>query len=360
MRISFTADPHLSFSFYAERRPKQLISILQLQIRIPEHGLRPLTVQPRGVVIDLHLVEHVDVRLAGQLRGRHVAERPVDIIARLLAEEAHLSRDAAVSQQLAQGLVVTLFAVFQIVSHQPQSRPPYNLQCRIDERRRHLEIGGLQSGCLRRDVVHIGDALVGHGHLVGCQTEQVADTATNGAVQHKQVLGPLQLRRHLTSHHLSEFLGPQEYRGIVHHVHDMTPFLHRDFPEGGAAYFVGMLEFGEEGLQEFQVVDHRRVAHAFLGRTMAGSPGVEFRIKGHVAVLVADKLAQFEHHLVGEGPHGNRHATGDSEKTIQFLGLAQRHRITAVAHHPIAMGLVDKSQESGVHQFGLFSDMKGS
>ena len=46
----------------------QFISILQLQIGISEHGIRACSMQARRVIVDLHLVEHVDMRLTGQFR----------------------------------------------------------------------------------------------------------------------------------------------------------------------------------------------------------------------------------------------------------------------------------------------------
>lgn len=50
--------------------------------------------QACGVVIDLHFVEHVDMRLTGQLRSGDLVEWLVDVITRLLAEKAYLARDA--------------------------------------------------------------------------------------------------------------------------------------------------------------------------------------------------------------------------------------------------------------------------
>ncbi len=213
-------------------------------------------VKASDVEVDLHLVEHVDVRLAGKFRGGNFIKGPVDVLPRLVAKETHLPRDATILQQLAQCLVIPLLAVVLIVAHQLQTRPLDDLQRRVDQRSHDLNIGGLHPGSLRRHIVHIRDAILRHCHMIHRQTQQVADTTSDGAVQHEQVLHPLQFRRHGSPHHLLELLSPQENRDIVHHMHNNTPLLYRNSSERGAAYFVGILKLCKECLQQLQVVDH--------------------------------------------------------------------------------------------------------
>ncbi len=75
-------------------------------------------VKASDVEVDLHLVEHVDVRFAGKFRGGDFIERSVDVLPRFVAEETHLPRDTTILQQLAQCLVIPLLAVVLIVAHQ--------------------------------------------------------------------------------------------------------------------------------------------------------------------------------------------------------------------------------------------------
>lgn len=55
-----------------KRGIQQSEPIRQLQRSIPKHRLGALAMQPRRVVIDLHLIEHIHVSLAGQLGRSHL------------------------------------------------------------------------------------------------------------------------------------------------------------------------------------------------------------------------------------------------------------------------------------------------
>ena len=52
--------------------------------------------QASGIVVDLYFVEHVDMRLTGELRRCHLIEVLVDVFARFLAEDTDAPRDATV------------------------------------------------------------------------------------------------------------------------------------------------------------------------------------------------------------------------------------------------------------------------
>ena len=100
--------------------------------------------QARGVIVDLHLVKHVDMRLAGEFRGGDIAERLVDVIPHLGRIEAHGARDATETEQLAQGFVVALLAIILVLAHTWQSRPVDNLHSWWYQWRNHLAVARLQ------------------------------------------------------------------------------------------------------------------------------------------------------------------------------------------------------------------------
>ena len=79
---------------------------------------------------------------------------------------------------------------------------------------------------------------------------------------------------------------------------------------------------------------------------MTKTSRVEVGMQPHVFVLIRGKSSEL--HPVGssrEGRRGRREAE-DDEEAVKLLGLAERHGITGVAHHPIAVRLVDEPQES--------------
>ena len=55
------------FILQAEGGLEQGVPVFQFQPGISEHGIAALAVEAGGIVVDLHLVEHVDMRLAGEL-----------------------------------------------------------------------------------------------------------------------------------------------------------------------------------------------------------------------------------------------------------------------------------------------------
>ena len=97
---------------------------------------------------------------AGELRSGDIAEGPVYVIPHLGRIEAYGAGDATVTEQLAQGLVVALLAVVRVVAHRRQARAVDNLHGRGYQGRGHLAVARLQLDGLRRDIVHIGYAVV--------------------------------------------------------------------------------------------------------------------------------------------------------------------------------------------------------
>ena len=131
-------------SRYPKRGKDEFIPILQLQVGIAEHRIGAIAMQSRGIIIDLHLVEHVDMGLAGELRGGDIAERLVDVIPHLGRIEAYGAGDAAETEQLAQGLVVALFTIVHIVAHRRQARAVDNLHGWGNQGRGDLAVARLQ------------------------------------------------------------------------------------------------------------------------------------------------------------------------------------------------------------------------
>ena len=66
----------------------------------------------------------------------------------------------------------------------------------------------------------------------------------------------------------------------------------------------------------------------------------------HEFILIIGKLSELQHIVCGEVGRRDRREAEDDEETMELLGLAERHGITGIAHHPIAVGLVDEPQES--------------
>ena len=100
--------------------------------------------QACGVIVNLHLVEHVDMGLAGELRSGDIAEGLVDVIPHLGRIEAHSARDATETEQLSQGFVVALLAVVRVVTHRRQTRAVDNLHSWGNQGRGHLAVARLQ------------------------------------------------------------------------------------------------------------------------------------------------------------------------------------------------------------------------
>lgn len=120
--------------------------------------------------------------------------------------------------------------------------------------------------------------------------------------------------------------------------------------EWGTAYLVVVLEFGKEGLQQFQVVDHSCVAQPFLGWPMpSASLGdvidslyfIFYENLDHIKALVTDEAVRKEEayqcifrlkHIRTDFRHDNEH--GGSSKInakIKNIGESYAHYTGKVA-----------------------------
>ena len=123
--------------------------------------------QSGSVVIDLHLVEHVDMRFAGEFGRGDLVKRFADVFAGIGAEEAHTAVNAAILQQLSQGFIVTLLAIVGLVVKEFQSGAADNFHGGLNQWRNHLFVGGLAAYSFRGNVVNVRNAVIRNGHFVG-------------------------------------------------------------------------------------------------------------------------------------------------------------------------------------------------
>ena len=81
-----------------KRRLQQLVSVFEFERGVAVHGIRTRAMQAGGIIVYLHLVKHVDVGFAGQLRGGYIAEWLLLVVALLIAVYLYPARNAAESQ----------------------------------------------------------------------------------------------------------------------------------------------------------------------------------------------------------------------------------------------------------------------
>ena len=148
-----------------------------------------------------------------------------------------------------------------------------------------------------RDVVDVGDTLRRNGNPVHVEPHEVADSGAQAAVEDEDVLGHLQLRRHIRVHHGLELTGAEEERLVVLEPHHGLEALVRDLAEGRFEDLVGVLQLIEEGPQTLHLVDHGVVGDAFCGVALATVLYIELRVLRNVQVLVGDEGPVVHQHL---------------------------------------------------------------
>lgn len=103
----------------------------------------------------------------GELGGSHFVEGFALVVAGFGVEDAHLAVNAAEFQQVAQRFVISLSAVVGVGVHQFQLGAADDFHRGFNQGRHNFFVGGLFAHGFGRDVVNVGDAVVGNGNLVG-------------------------------------------------------------------------------------------------------------------------------------------------------------------------------------------------
>ena len=135
--------------------------------------------------------------LTRQAATGNLVEREVLVVAQGLVELGHRSVNATEFEEFPQLAVIHGHGVVGLLLVEVELRPHHNVigaahQGSLDFHHILHNLHGLV-----RDVVDEGDALGRHRDAVHRETHEVADTGADAAVEDKDVLGHLQLRRHL-------------------------------------------------------------------------------------------------------------------------------------------------------------------
>ena len=179
--------------------------VCNLKVRVPIYGIATFGVEASDIGIHLDLVHDVHMCLTRQAATGNLVEREVLVVAQGLVELGHRPVNATEFEEFPQLAVIHGHGVVGLLLVEVELRPHHNVigaahQGSLDFHHILHNLHGLV-----RYVVDEGDALRRHCDTVHRKAHEVADTGADAAVEDKDVLGHLQLRRHLSLQDRLEF-----------------------------------------------------------------------------------------------------------------------------------------------------------
>ncbi len=183
-----------------------------------------------------------------------------------------------------------------------------------------------------------GDIVDGHGLKVG-------DAAAEGALDQEGVAHGLEARRNLGLAHALEFVATEEDRRVVHGFHHHFAVVLAQGAEGRALDVAVEFEVAEEGLEHLELTDHGVGGEALLGKVLRLDVRVELGEFVHVEVLVVEKGAELQEHVVVElGGREVREAL-DGEEALQLVADHGDVSSAPGSKHADILGVVDVFME---------------
>ena len=229
--------------------------VFDFHIGVAIYGRAAFAVETGGVQVDLDLAHHIDMGLTGQLGGGLLIEGNVDVVVLFLVIDGDLAVDAAGFYEVTDFLVIETDGGLAEAETEVEVGPLDDVEGHADDGGDDFLVGLLGAACLGRDVVDVRDSFRADGDLVHREAGEVADTATEAAVENEGVLGALHTLGNLGVDDFLEFFLTEEDRAVVHCVHHGTFLFGGKAAEGRLHNFIRLLQLIEEGLEILHGVD---------------------------------------------------------------------------------------------------------